>query len=157
MPTRTRMKAKPATEQMDLKPVVEEEFFDPQAVRTIERQDPDDDGTIAAEPEVAGVEEDVDPPKNALAGTVPAMTQGQQAAAAELRSFLERVERLTEEAVNVRTDIKDVLGEAKGRGYDVKAIRQLLKLRSMDQEKLRESLGILRTYAAALGIDEDLV
>lgn len=154
MPTRTRMKAKPATEQMDLKPVVEEEeFFDPQAVRTIERQDPDDDGTITAEPEVAGVEK----PKNALAGTKTAMTEGQQAAAAELRSLLERVERLTEEAVAIRTDIKDVLGEAKGRGYDVKAIRQLLKLRSMDQEKLRESLGILRTYAAALGIDEDLV
>lgn len=94
---------------------------------------------------------------NALAGTVAAMTEGQQAAAAELRQFLERMERLGEELKVVRDDMKDVLTEAKGRGYDVAAIRKLLKLRGMDPEKLREQLAVLRTYAGALGIDEELV
>ena len=135
-----------------------EQFYDSQAAPI----DPVDDGTQDDEPTgtVGGahMEGDDDPSAgNALSGTKAGMTEGQQAAASELRNFLERIERLAEEAKIIREDIKDVLGEAKGRGYDTKAIRTLLKLRSTDANQLREQLSILRTYAHALGIDEELV
>lgn len=73
-------------------------------------------------------------------------------AAAELRSMIERVERLQEEKDAISSDIKDVLGEAKGRGYDTKAIRTILRLRKKDTNERLEEESILQTYMAALGM-----
>ncbi len=74
-------------------------------------------------------------------------------AAAELRSFIERVERLEEEKSAISTDIKDIMGEAKDRGYDTKAIRTIIRLRKKDANERIEEESILQTYMAALGME----
>ena len=73
-------------------------------------------------------------------------------AAAELRQIIERIERLEEEKSAISADIKDVIGEAKGRGYDTKAIRTLVRLRKKDQAERQEEESILDLYKAALGM-----
>jgi uncharacterized protein (UPF0335 family) len=80
-------------------------------------------------------------------------TSGATVAAAELRSIIERVERLEEEKAAIAGDIKDVLGEAKGRGYDTKAIKTILRLRKKDANERLEEESILQTYMAALGME----
>ncbi len=74
-------------------------------------------------------------------------------AAAELRQFIERIERLEEEKNAILQDIKDVLGESKGRGYDTKAIRTIIRLRKKDANERLEEESILQTYMAALGME----
>jgi uncharacterized protein (UPF0335 family) len=74
-------------------------------------------------------------------------------AASELRQFIERIERLEEEKQTIADDIKDVMGEAKGRGYDTKAIRTILRLRKKDRDERLEEEAILQTYMAALGME----
>jgi uncharacterized protein (UPF0335 family) len=74
-------------------------------------------------------------------------------AAAELRAFVERVERLTEERAALNDDIRQVLGEAKGVGFDPKMIRKVVKIRARDRDKRREEEEILRMYLEALGIE----
>ena len=73
-------------------------------------------------------------------------------AAAELRNFLDRIERLEEEKKTIADDIKDVFGEAKGRGYDTKSIRTILKMRKQDADERREQESILDSYLLALGM-----
>lgn len=74
-------------------------------------------------------------------------------AAAELRQIIERIERLEEEKAAIQGDIKDVIGEAKGRGYDTKAIRTIIRLRKKDANERIEEETILQTYMAALGME----
>jgi uncharacterized protein (UPF0335 family) len=74
-------------------------------------------------------------------------------AAAELRQIIERIERLEEEKSAISADIKDVIGEAKGRGYDTKAIRTIIRLRKKDANERIEEETILQTYMAALGME----
>lgn len=74
-------------------------------------------------------------------------------AAAELRSIIERIERLEEEKAAISADVKDVMGEAKGRGYDTKAIRTIIRLRKKDVNERIEEETILQTYMAALGME----
>jgi uncharacterized protein (UPF0335 family) len=74
-------------------------------------------------------------------------------AAAELRQFIERVERLEEEKAAIGGDIKDVMGEAKSRGYDTVAIRTIIRLRKKDANERIEEETILQTYMAALGME----
>lgn len=74
-------------------------------------------------------------------------------AAAELRQFIERIERLEEEKASISDDIKDVYGEAKGRGYDPKAMRTIVRLRKKDANERIEEETILQTYMAALGME----
>jgi Uncharacterized protein conserved in bacteria len=74
-------------------------------------------------------------------------------AADELRQFIERIERLEEEKKTIQDDIKDVIGEAKGRGYDTKAIKTILRLRKKDKNERLEEESILQTYMAALGME----
>lgn len=69
-----------------------------------------------------------------------------------LKSFIERVERLEEEKAALMEDIKEVYGEAKSVGFDVKIMRRIIKLRKMDPEKRREEDEILELYAAAVGL-----
>jgi uncharacterized protein (UPF0335 family) len=72
---------------------------------------------------------------------------------AQLRSFIERLEKLEEEKKGIADDIKDVYGEAKSQGFDNKTIRQIVKIRAMDREKRQEAEALLETYKAALGIE----
>lgn len=69
----------------------------------------------------------------------------------QLLSVIERVERLNEDKKAILSDINEVLGEAKGQGYDVKALRTLIRLRAMDPNKRAEQETILETYAQAIG------
>lgn len=73
------------------------------------------------------------------------------AAQGRLKSIIERVERLEEDKAAVATDIKEVLSEAKGEGYDVKIIRQVVRLRRIDKAKRQEAEAIFDLYLSALG------
>jgi uncharacterized protein (UPF0335 family) len=73
-------------------------------------------------------------------------------AADELRLLIERAERLEEEKKAIADDIKDVMAEAKSRGYDTKAIRQIMRIRKKKKEEFQEEEAILETYMAALGM-----
>jgi uncharacterized protein (UPF0335 family) len=73
-----------------------------------------------------------------------------------LKSFIERIERLEEEKRALAEDIKEVFSEAKGVGFDVRTMRQILKLRRMDQDDLDEQEALLDTYKRALGMAPDL-
>ncbi|HEX8419441.1 MAG TPA: DUF2312 domain-containing protein [Sphingomonas sp.] len=77
---------------------------------------------------------------------------GGKVAADELRLLIERAERLEEEKKGLADDIKDVFGEAKGRGYDPKAIRRILAIRKKKKEEFQEEEAILEVYMQALGM-----
>lgn len=69
----------------------------------------------------------------------------------QLKSFIERIERLEEEKKTIAEDIKDVFAEAKGNGFDVKALREILKRRRQDADQLAEHEAIVDLYMQALG------
>ncbi len=69
-----------------------------------------------------------------------------------LKSFIERIERLEEEKRALAADIKEVYSEAKGAGFDVKTIREIVKIRRMDEDDLDEREALLDTYKRALGM-----
>lgn len=73
-------------------------------------------------------------------------------AAEELRLLIERAERLEEEKKGISDDIKDVMAEAKGRGYDPKAIKKIMAIRKKKKEEYQEEEAILETYMHALGM-----
>ena len=73
-------------------------------------------------------------------------------AADELRAFIERIERLEEEKKTISDDVKDVYGEAKSRGYDVKVLRKIVSIRKQDQNERQEMDAILELYMQALGM-----
>ncbi len=73
-------------------------------------------------------------------------------AADELRLIIERAERLEEEKRGIADDIKDVMSEAKSRGFDVKAVRKILAIRKKRREEYQEEEAILETYLHALGM-----
>ena len=70
----------------------------------------------------------------------------------QLRSIVERIERLEEEKKTISDDIRDVYAEAKGNGYDVKALRTIVRLRKQDANERAEQEAILDTYMNALGM-----
>ncbi len=76
----------------------------------------------------------------------------QTVAAGQLRAFIERIERLEEEKKTIADDIKDVYLECKGTGFDVRAVKQLIRLRKKDQAERQEEEAILDLYKAALGM-----
>ena len=73
-------------------------------------------------------------------------------AAGQLRAFIERIERLEEEKQTIADDIKEVFAEAKGTGFDTKAMRTIIRLRKKDQNERQEEEAILDLYMAALGM-----
>jgi len=73
-------------------------------------------------------------------------------AAAELRSFVERFEQLDGEKKDISDQMKEVMAEAKGRGYDTKALRRIIALRKRDKDDLAEEEAILDLYKTALGM-----
>ena len=70
----------------------------------------------------------------------------------KLKSFIERLERLSEEKNNINFDIKEVFSEAKSMGYDATIMRKILALRKMDVDERLEQETLLKTYKNALGI-----
>jgi len=70
----------------------------------------------------------------------------------KLKSFIERLERLSEEKNNISFDIKVVFSEAKSMGYDATIMRKILALRKMDDDERLEKETLLKTYKNALGI-----
>ncbi|MEM8657439.1 MAG: DUF2312 domain-containing protein [Pseudomonadota bacterium] len=73
-------------------------------------------------------------------------------AAAELRQFIERFERLDAEKKDIADQQKEVMAEAKGRGYDVKIIRKVIALRKKDPDEISEEEAVLDLYKEALGM-----
>ena len=69
----------------------------------------------------------------------------------QLKSIIERVERLEEDKKAISDDIKDVYSEAKGNGYDVKALRAIVRYRKEDAQDRAEREAIFETYLNALG------
>lgn len=70
----------------------------------------------------------------------------------ELRSLIERVERLEEEKAGIAADIRDIFAEAKGRGFDQKTMKAIIRLRKMDAAEREEYEALLDIYKAALGM-----
>ena len=77
---------------------------------------------------------------------------GGNIAADELRLLVERAERLEEEKKGLSDDIKDVMAEAKGRGYDPKAIKKILAIRKKKKEEYQEEQAMLDLYLSTLGM-----
>lgn len=73
-------------------------------------------------------------------------------AAGQLRAFIERIERLEEEKATLTDDIKEVFAEAKGNGFDTKAMRTIIRLRKKDQAEREEEEAMLDLYKSALGM-----
>lgn len=80
------------------------------------------------------------------------MTEIGGESADRLRSFVERVERLEEEKAALAADIREVYSEAKGSGFDVKVLRQVVRLRKMDQSDRREQEELLDIYKRVLDL-----
>ena len=76
-------------------------------------------------------------------------------AAGQIKSIIERVERLEEEKSALMGDIKEVYSEAKSNGYDTKILRMIVKLRKMDDGERQEIDAVKDLYLSALGMDED--
>ncbi len=70
----------------------------------------------------------------------------------QLKAFVERIERLEEEKKTISDDVRDVYAEAKGNGFDVKALRAVIRLRKQDAAERQEHEMILDTYLNALGM-----
>jgi uncharacterized protein (UPF0335 family) len=70
----------------------------------------------------------------------------------ELRSFVERIERLESEKKDIAEQQKEVLAEAKGRGYDTKVMRKIVALRKRDKDDIAEEEAVLEMYKEALGM-----
>lgn len=71
----------------------------------------------------------------------------------QLKSIIERIERLEDERDTIGQDVKDVYAEAKGNGFSTKALRTIIRLRKMDSGTRQEDETILHTYMHALGMD----
>ncbi|WP_417814076.1 DUF2312 domain-containing protein [Thalassospira alkalitolerans] len=80
------------------------------------------------------------------------MTEVGGISADQLGSYVERIERLEEEKAALANDINEVYGEAKALGYDVKILRQIVRLRKMKDRERTEQEEILEVYKRALGM-----
>ncbi len=74
----------------------------------------------------------------------------------QLRSYIERIERLEEEKAALATDVREVFAEAKGNGFDTKTMRQIIKIRKMDLNERDEAEHMLDLYKRALGMLPDM-
>ena len=76
--------------------------------------------------------------------------------AGQLRAYVERVERLEEDKAALMADIREVYAEAKGNGFDVKTMRQIVRLRKLDSAERVEQEELLDLYKRALGMAPDM-
>lgn len=79
-------------------------------------------------------------------------TDSYRATVGEIRQFIERAERLEAERKDLAEQMKEVFAEAKGRGYDTKALRKLIALRKRDKDDIAEEEAVLEMYKEALGM-----
>jgi uncharacterized protein (UPF0335 family) len=99
------------------------------------------------------------PPQVTQESSMPATAAAQKEQPAtrfakdQLKAFVERIERLEEEKKATSDDIRDVYAEAKGTGFDVKALRTIVRLRKQDTDERREQQAVLETYMHALGLN----
>ena len=70
-----------------------------------------------------------------------------------LRSYIERIERLEAEKTALTSDIREIFSEAKGNGFDIKIMRQIVRLRRMDRQDRLEQEELLAIYQHAIGMD----
>ena len=70
----------------------------------------------------------------------------------QLKAIIERIERLEEEKKTTSDDIRDVYAEAKGNGFDIKALRTIVRMRKQDTDERREQEAVLEIYMHALGM-----
>lgn len=82
--------------------------------------------------------------------TYVAQTGGNSAG--QLRAFIERIERMTEEKKAAADDIREIFAEAKGNGFDPKVMRIILRRRARDAAELQEEDALVETYASSLGM-----
>jgi uncharacterized protein (UPF0335 family) len=82
--------------------------------------------------------------------TVPFQTSSKD----QLRTIVTRIERLEEEKAALAADLREVYAEAKGNGFDVKALKTVIRIRKQDENKRREEEAVLSTYLHALGMAE---
>jgi uncharacterized protein (UPF0335 family) len=80
------------------------------------------------------------------------MSESGGVAHGQLRSIVQRIERLEEEKKALADDIRDVYAEAKANGFDIKALRTVIKLRKQDAAERQEHEAVLATYMVALGM-----
>ena len=80
----------------------------------------------------------------------------QGVAGEQLRSFVERIERLEEEKKAITDDIREIYAEAKGNGFDAKVLRQVVRIRKLDKAERMEQEAILDLYMHALGMVPDI-
>jgi uncharacterized protein (UPF0335 family) len=73
------------------------------------------------------------------------------AAQSQLKSIIERIERLEEDKAAVSTDLKEVYAEAKGNGFDTKILRKVVRLRKQDKAKIQEEEALVDLYLSAIG------
>jgi uncharacterized protein (UPF0335 family) len=71
----------------------------------------------------------------------------------QLKSFIDRIERLEEERAALSADIKEVYSEAKGTGFDTKIMRQIIRLRKMDKADYQEQEALLDLYKQAMDME----
>jgi uncharacterized protein (UPF0335 family) len=69
----------------------------------------------------------------------------------QLKTIIERIERLEEDKAAIMADLKDVYAEAKGNGFDVKTLRKVVRIRKQDRAKRQEEEAILDLYLSAIG------
>jgi uncharacterized protein (UPF0335 family) len=74
-------------------------------------------------------------------------------AAQQLKSIIDRIERLEEEKAGLQSDIKDIYAEAKSNGFENKIIRQIIRLRKKEKQERQEEEELLELYMAALGME----
>ncbi len=91
----------------------------------------------------------------AVAGAVSFAGEGGTTASRQLKSLVERIERLEEEKKAIADDIRDVFAEAKGQGFDTKVMRQVIRLRKKDTAERQEEEALLDLYLHALGMLPD--
>lgn len=77
----------------------------------------------------------------------------QVVAVGQLRSFIERIERLEEEKKTISDDIKEVYAEVKGSGFDVKAVRTVVRMRKKEDHERQEEESMIQLYKDALGMN----
>lgn len=90
--------------------------------------------------------------QEAFSRTEMGAEKAQTVAADQLKSFVERIERLEDEKQTIADDIKDVYAEAKGNGFDVKILRQVIRIRKQSKAEREEMEAILDLYLQALGM-----
>ena len=80
--------------------------------------------------------------------------EGEAIAVGQLRSYIERIERLEEEKKTISDDIKEVYSELKGSGFDSKAVRTIIRLRKKEDHERQEEEAMIQLYKDALGMNK---